>query len=122
MPFTLIPDGFELKKVTALQKEAVDEYFGRERRGTNVSSFLGNENTPLLIGGAALVALTPLLLDFIRELLAEAGTLIPDVDWEKVKKGVLDSALLGGGGQLLVDFFRKNGNSVYSETKEKFGI
>jgi len=122
MPFSLIPDGFELKKVTALQKQAVDEYFGHERRGKNVSSFLGNENTPLLIGGAALVALTPLLLDFIRELLAEAGTLIPDVEWEKVKKGVRDSALLGGGGQLLVDFFRKNGNSVYSETKEKYGI
>jgi hypothetical protein len=121
MPFTLIPDGFELKKVTALQKEAVDEYFGRERRGTNVSSFLGNENTPLLIGGAALVALTPLLLDFIRELLAEAGTLIPDVQWEKVKS----AALLGAGGQWIVDQLQKrkdSGNSVYAETREKFGI
>ena len=125
MTYALIPEGFELKKVTKLQKDAVDEYFGREIRGTYLSEFLGNQNTPLLIGGAALVALTPMLLEFIREALADAGTLMPDIEWEKVKKGVRDASLLGGGGQLLVDFFRddsKNNDNGFSAVRDKYGI
>ena len=51
MPYTLIPDGFELKKVTKLQKDAVDEHFGRERIGSYLDNFLGNSNTPIVIGG-----------------------------------------------------------------------
>jgi hypothetical protein len=38
MPFALVPDGFELKKVTQLQKEAVDRYY----RHQNVNSFIAN--------------------------------------------------------------------------------
>ena len=114
MVFAVIPDGVTIEKVTGPEKQALDEYLGLERKESYLSEFLGNQNTPLLIGGAALLALTPLLLEFIREALAEAGTLVPDIEWEKVKKGVRDSALLGGGGQLLVDFLRndsKNGKS-----------
>ena len=59
MPYALIPDGYSLKKVTKLQKRAVDE----KRRHDNVMAFLGNETTPLLIGGIGAVALTPLILD-----------------------------------------------------------
>ena len=57
MPYALIPDGYSLKKVTKLQKQAVND----KRRHDNVVAFLSNENTPVLIGGAGVVALTGLL-------------------------------------------------------------
>jgi len=59
MPYALIPDGYSLKQVTKLQKQAVDE----KRRHDNVMAFLNNETTPLLIGGIGAVALTPLILN-----------------------------------------------------------
>ena len=40
MAYTLIPEGFTLKKVTKAEKDAVDEYFGRERRGTYLEELL----------------------------------------------------------------------------------
>ena len=64
MAYTLIPEGFTLKQVTKAEKDAVDEYFGRERRGTFFESFLGNPNTPTLIGGTAFIAITGVLFDF----------------------------------------------------------
>jgi len=51
MAYVLIPDGFVLKKVTKAQKDAVDEHFGRERRGNYIENFLGNSNTPIVLGG-----------------------------------------------------------------------
>jgi hypothetical protein len=39
MPYALIPDGYSLKKVTKLQKQAVDA----KRRHDNVMTFLSNE-------------------------------------------------------------------------------
>ena len=50
MAYVLIPDGFVLKKVTKAQKDAVDEHFGRETRGSYLSDFLGNPNTPIVFG------------------------------------------------------------------------
>jgi len=38
MPFALVPDGFELKKVTELQKDAVDRYYRHE----NVKTLINN--------------------------------------------------------------------------------
>ena len=38
MPVALVPDGFELKKVTKLQKEAVDKYYRHE----NVKALIDN--------------------------------------------------------------------------------
>mgnify|MGYP003141440605 CR=1 FL=1 len=51
MAYVLIPDGFVLKKVTKAEKDAVDEHFGRERRGSYFENFLGNTNTPIVLGG-----------------------------------------------------------------------
>ena len=48
MPHVLIPDGFTLKKVTKLQKEAVDA----KRRHDDVIALLTNPNTPLVVGAA----------------------------------------------------------------------
>ena len=38
MPVALVPDGFELKKVTKLQKDAVDKYYRHE----NVKALINN--------------------------------------------------------------------------------
>ena len=48
MPFALIPDGYSLKKVTKLQKEAVDA----KRRHDDVVALLNNPSTPIIVGGA----------------------------------------------------------------------
>ena len=45
MPYALIPDGYSLKKVTKLQKQAVNE----KRRHDDVVAFLSNTNTPVVL-------------------------------------------------------------------------
>ena len=49
MPFALIPDGYSLKKVTKLQKRAIDE----KRMHDDTIALLNNPNTPLVVGAAA---------------------------------------------------------------------
>ena len=46
MPYALIPEGFELKKVTKLQEEAVKA----KRRHDDTVALLNNANTPLVVG------------------------------------------------------------------------
>ena len=47
MPFALIPDGYSLKKVTKLQKQAINS----KRRHDNVMAILENSQTPLVVAG-----------------------------------------------------------------------
>ena len=47
MPYALIPDGYSLKKVTKLQKEAVNA----KRRHDDFLALLNNNNTPIVVGG-----------------------------------------------------------------------
>ena len=91
--YEAVPIDVELQKVTAGESAALS----RHNRHENINTFLGNQNTPLLIGGAALLALTPILFDILRNIIADAGTVFTDVKWDEIKKG----ALLGGGTQLL---------------------
>jgi len=101
MPYGAVPDDVEIQKLTSAQQDALSRHNIHE----NVNTFLANENTPLLMGGAALVALTPIvlpiLLDFIRDAMAEAGTLIPDGQWKKIRDYIL-AAPFGVGGGLIV--------------------
>ena len=53
MPYALIPEGFTLKKVTKAQEDAVKDH----RRHEDVKTFLGNETTPLLMGGVTLLGI-----------------------------------------------------------------
>jgi len=94
MAYEAVPDDVEIQKLTALERDALS----RHKTHENINTFLGNQNTPLLIGGAALLALTPILFDLIRNALAEAGTKIPDVNWEAAKKG----AIYGAGGAFII--------------------
>jgi hypothetical protein len=84
MPYALIPDGYSLKKVTKLQKQAVTD----KRRHDDVVAILSNENTPLVIGGLVAgffaVQTTNSVIASLEE---RIGTLSDDVK-EAVKEGV----------------------------------
>ena len=64
MPYALIPEGFELKKVTKAQEQAVNA----KRRHDNVQAFIENENTPLLVGAGAVVFSVPFLITLFYKL------------------------------------------------------
>ena len=57
MPFALIPEGYELKKVTKLQKEAVAKFYTSQ----NVDSFLDGQASGELVTAVAIVV-TPIVL------------------------------------------------------------
>ena len=92
MAYTLIPEGFTLKKVTRAEKDAVDEYFGRERRGTYLEGLLCNTSTPTVLAAASL----PLIIGFILNTLKEEGVSITDEILDKIL------ALLLGGIDIIV--------------------
>ena len=92
MAYTLIPEGFTLKKVTRAEKDAVDEYFGRERRGTYLEGVLSNTSTPTVLAAASL----PLIIGFILNTLKEEGVSITDEILDKIL------ALLLGGIDIIV--------------------
>ena len=85
MPYALIPDGYSLKKVTKLQKQAVNE----KRRHDDVVALLSNENIPLVVGGVGLLAATPLLVDWILGLLDEQNVTVTDTQKEAIKRGII---------------------------------
>jgi len=63
MPYALIPEGFELKKVTKAQEQAVNA----KRRHDNVQAFIENENTPFLVGAGALALSLPILIELLLQ-------------------------------------------------------
>ena len=75
MAYTLIPEGFTLKKVTKAEKDAVDEYFGRERRGTYLEELLGNPEFVKAIGAVVLI---PTLITVLLAVLKGEGVAITD--------------------------------------------
>jgi len=83
MPYAMIPDGYSIKKVTKLQQAAVNA----KRRHDNVTTFLGNETTPLLIGGATLLAALPILAGLFYKSLEDQGILLTDEQKMKVEVG-----------------------------------
>ena len=76
MPYALIPEGFELKKVTKLQKDAVDA----KRRHDDVVALFNNPNTPLVVGGLVTAFFgVKLAEDIIADLETRLGALSEDV-------------------------------------------
>ncbi len=83
MPYALIPDGYSLKKVTKLQKEAVNA----KRRHDDVVALLNNPNTPLVVGGLVTAFFgVKLAEDIILDLESRLGALSDDV-----KQGIKDT-------------------------------
>ena len=89
MPYALIPDNYTLKKVTPAQEAAVHS----KRRHDDVVAFLSNENTPPLLGGGALLALTPFLLDIFKSALETENIILTDKQKDNLKKA-FDIALI----------------------------
>ncbi len=76
MPYALIPEGFELKKVTKAQEQAVNA----KRRHDNVQAFIENENTPLVVGGLITAFFgVKLAEDIIADIESRLGALSDDV-------------------------------------------
>ena len=82
MPFALIPDGYSLKKVTKLQKQAINS----KRRHDNVMAFINNPNTPALIGGAGFLALSGILIDLLFGSLEKEGIPLTPTQKTTLKK------------------------------------
>ena len=80
MPYALIPDGYSLKKVTKLQKQALND----KRKHDNVEALLNNSNTPLLVGAAGLVVFTPLLTAYLLDELRKQGVEISDTLYDQL--------------------------------------
>jgi len=89
--YALVPDGFTLKKVSKGEEEAIKDH----RRHEDVKAFLSNETTPILIGGAALAALTPIIFNFFLKLLAEQNITISDQQKEALKTGLVAAGPAG---------------------------
>ena len=66
MPFALIPEGFELRKVTKLQQAAVDKYYSDK----NTQAFLEGDGPKELVKVAAIVV-TPIVLAALAKQLQE---------------------------------------------------
>tara|TARA_R100000329_G_C7596871_1_gene211663 strand:+ start:884 stop:1282 length:399 start_codon:yes stop_codon:yes gene_type:complete len=90
MAYALIPDGFTLKKVTKLQKRAIEE----KRTHDDTIALLNNPNTPLVAGATALIAggavFGPKIIDDIISKLEDAGQIITDDLKDELKKGSKD--------------------------------
>ena len=68
MACVLIPDGFTLKKVTKPEQDAVDEYFGRERRKSYLNNLIDNPTTvTLAVSALTGVFVAPLIKDLFEE-------------------------------------------------------
>ena len=98
MAYVLIPEGFELKKVTKLQEEAVKAH----RRHEDIVALLGNEKVPGLIIGSVLLASLPKLLSIILPLLAKQIPGIPSDAAELVDQAIFIKDLNEAVGEILV--------------------
>jgi len=75
MPYALIPDGYTLKKVTKLQKQAVND----KRRHDDIVAILNNPNTPIVIGGVVTAYFaTGLASDVIEKVEETVGPIAED--------------------------------------------
>ena len=89
MPYALIPDGYSLKKVTKLQKVAVNE----KRRHDDVLAVLSNENAALGITALAGVLASGTLLALFMQLLGEE-LVLDDKKKAELEKKFLDASIL----------------------------
>jgi len=84
MPYALIPDGYTLKKVTKLQKQAISE----KRRHDDVVALLENSQTPLVAAGIVTAFLAGRAADNILDDLANAGETVTEKTKEVIKDSV----------------------------------
>jgi len=111
MVYEAVPDDVEIQKLTAAQRNALS----RHRRHENINTILANENTPLLIGGVALLAALPILYNLFLQSLEEQNILLTDQQKELVKKSYQISFLATPMGAQFLG--KKVAESLYSSIK-----
>jgi hypothetical protein len=85
MAYALIPDGYTLKKVTKLEKQALDE----KRTHDDAVALLNNPNTPLVVGaGVAGFFLVNFADEIVKKIKAAGVTITEEV--EEVINDVID--------------------------------
>jgi len=120
MAYEAVPDDVEIQKLTAAQRDALS----RHKIHENINTFLGNETTPLLIGGAVLLTVLPILSKLFFDSLELENIVISDQQKANVQQGFTTLLIaspatapfvLGKGGLDLVgDVWEK-----YVASKEK---
>jgi len=83
MAYETVPDDVEIQKLTSAQRDALS----RHKIHENINTFLGNENTPLLMGGVALLAALPILSKLFFDSLELENIVISDAQKAKVTQG-----------------------------------
>ena len=109
MPFALVPNGFELKKVTKLQKDAVDRYYRHE----NVKALIDNPEIikqMIITGVAFLIAREG--KDALTEL-KELGASIP----QKAEDIFTEKRRFGTDAPVGVSF-----EQILDQALERFGL
>ena len=118
MAYTLIPEGFTLKKVSRGEKDAVDEYFGRERRGTYFEGLLNNPAIPS--------AIALIITASIAKQLAEDFKIPEFQVKESITKAVITPLrnILGTKTQeeLIAGLTGKSEAEILSEIEKRLGI
>ena len=71
MVFAAVPKDVTIEKLTAPQKQALDEYLGKDTRKSILEKIAGNEKVPTLIAGGVILASAPTILKLIFEALAK---------------------------------------------------
>ena len=118
MAYTLIPEGFTLKKVSRGEKDAVDEYFGRERRGTYFEGLLSNPNMPSAIAVIITALIAKRLADDFK---------IPEIQVkESIAKALLNPIrnIFGTKTQeeLIAGLTGKSEAEILAEVERRLGI
>ena len=83
MPYALIPDGYTLKSVTKLQKQAISE----KRRHDDVVALLQNSQTPLVVAGIVTAFLAGRAADSLIDDIKASGESLT----EKGEQAIRDS-------------------------------
>jgi len=74
MTYEAVPIDVEIQKLTAAERDGLS----RHKMHENINTLLANENTPLLIGGVALLAALPILNNLFVQTLEEQNILLTD--------------------------------------------
>jgi len=112
MVYEAVPDDVEITKLTVGQRDALS----RHRRHENINTILANENTPLLVGGVALLAALPILHNLFVQTLEEQNILLTDKQKELLIEGYKVNLLVSPLGAQFLG--KKVAESLYSSIKD----
>jgi len=98
--------------LTVGQRDALS----RHRRHENINTLLANENTPLLIGGVALIAALPILHNLFVQSLEEQNIILTEPQKDTLKKAYQVNLLVSPLGPAILG--KKVAETLYSSIKD----